>query len=126
MDSKQNNYFDIDALRDVYLEDSFVLGLTDQGQTIEFEFEVVLTDAHPAYERPEPSERHSYMRAVLRFRACWDVVWLRKSLVPSMDANGEIDFGNIDHFSAEGHCLHLLGDWGEVRFQCSDVALIPR
>ena len=113
----------IECLRDIYLEDSFVLGLFEDQDSIEFELEAVLTEKHQSYHPPKPNEQHCYKKLVLRFGNCSNVNWIRKSLRPSTDANGEIDYGNIDRFSVEKDQLHLSGDWGEVRLQCSDVSL---
>ena len=113
----------IECLRHIYLEDSFVLALIEGQNTIEFELEAVLTEEHPSYHPPKPKERYCYKRLVLRFGNCSNVNWIRKPLTRSSDANGEIDCGNIDHFSVTKDQLHLSGDWGEVQLDCPDVSL---
>ena len=113
----------INCLAHIYLEDSFVLSLIEQQGAIEFELDAVLTKEHPSYHPPMPDEQYCYKRSVLRLRSCSNVNWIRKSLTPSTDANGEIDYGNIDHFSVTKDQMHLSGDWGEVRLNCLDVSL---
>ena len=122
--SPSEKYYDqIECLRSIYLEDSFVLGLIEGQDSIEFELEAVLTKQHPSYHPPKPDEKHCYKRLVLRLGNCSNVNWVRKSLTPSTDANGAIDYGNIDHFSVMKDQLRLSGDWGEVQLDCSDVSL---
>ena len=123
MTKSEKYYEQFGCLRDIYLEDSFVLDLIEGEDSIEFELEAVLTKEHPNYHPPRPNEQHCYKKMVLRLGNCSNVNWIRKSLRTSTDANGEIDFGNIDHFIFTKNQLHLSGDWGEVRLDCSDVTL---
>ena len=113
----------IDCLRHIYLEDSFVLGLIEDQNSIEFELEAVLTPEHPSYHPPKANEQHCYQKLVLRLGNCSNVNWIRKSLRPSTDAKGNIDYGNIDHFSVAKDQLHLSGEWGEVRLDCPDISI---
>lgn len=113
----------IECLRHIYLEDSFVLGLIETQSSIEFELEAVLTPEHPSFHPPKPKEQHCYKKFVLRLDGCSNVNWTRKSLTPTTDANGEVDFGNIDHFGVTEDLMHLEGDWGEVRLSCAEVSL---
>lgn len=122
--AQSNEYHEqIECLRHIYLEDSFVLGLIEDQNSIEFELEAVLTPEHPSYLPPKPNEQHCYKKLVLSLRNCSNVNWIKKSLRPSTDANGDIDYGNIDHFSVTNDRLHLSGEWGEVRLNCPDVSL---
>lgn len=122
--TKSEKYHEqIECLKHIYLEDSFVLGLIEGENSIEFELEAVLTPEHPSYLPPKPNEQHCYKKFVLRLDGCSNVDWLRKSLRPTTDANGEVDYGNIDHFGIAEDQFHLEGDWGEVRLRCADVSL---
>lgn len=115
-------YEKIECLRDIYLEDSFVLKLTEGLDSIEFELEAVLTKEHPRYRPPKQNERHCYKKLTLRLGNCSNVRWVRKSLTSSTGTDGETDYDNIDHFTAMKNKLHLSGDWGEVRLVCSEVS----
>ena len=38
-------------------------------------------------------------------------------MIPYLDANNEIDFGNIDEFFYEDEFYNLSGDWGTLKIQ---------
>jgi len=113
----------IECLRHICLEEPFVLGLIEGQNSIEFELEAVLTPEHPSYHPPKPNAQHCYKKFVLRLDGCSSVNWIRKSLRPTIDANGEVDFGNMDHFGVAEDLMHLEGEWGEVLLSCAKVSL---
>ena len=45
-------------LRDVYLEDSWVVKVSAQARSISFMLDAVLTPDHTLYSPPRPSEQH--------------------------------------------------------------------
>ena len=110
-------------MRHIYLEDSFVLGLIEGQNSIEFKLKAVLTPEHPSYQPPKPNEQHCYKKFVLRLDGCSNVKWIRRSLRPITDASGDIDFGNIDHFGVANGLFLLEGDWGEIQLNCTEVVL---
>ncbi len=97
------------------MEDSYVLGLEESRDRLQFDLEVVLTENHPQYARPKPNEQYCYRRARLVFSRVRKVDWEEREFRPSVDADGEVDYGNIDIFYAEGDTYHLDRDWGTVR-----------
>ena len=86
-------YFDLPALRGVYLEDSYV---------------------HPRYHEPEPGERYCYTGIVLAFEHASGVDWLERSGHVFTGPDGEQDLGNIDVLRWEGDRYDIAGDWGHV------------
>ena len=54
-----------DDLRDIYLEDSWVLQVQADGHTLRFVLDAVPTEAHPYYHGPRPDEQYDYRRAGL-------------------------------------------------------------
>ncbi len=125
METSNNYYEKIACLQHIYLEDSWVVRLSEIQNSIEFELEAVLTKEHPEYHPPKPNEQYCYKKLVLQLGNCKHVNWIQKSFRPFTDANGAIDFGNIDHFNVTDNKLHLSGDWGEVRLECSSISLRP-
>lgn len=100
----------------VYLEDSWVLGVFETADELRFVVEAVLTEQHPEWHTPKPSEQYAYKLIALVFRRPREVVWVeRMSGLPAMDASGELDYGNIDAFTWDGLVFDLSGDWGHVR-----------
>ena len=54
-----------ESLRDVYLEDSWVLAIQPSSPSLAFDLDVVLTPSHPNYRGARPGEQHDYRRARL-------------------------------------------------------------
>ena len=107
-------YYQLSGLENVYLEDSYVLGIQIIPSSVEFSLSVVLTEQHPLYSPPLPGERYCHRSGMLRFPNVKRVQWLEKSMMQYTDATGEVDYGNIDEFYlVDGH-YYLSGDWGTL------------
>lgn len=107
----------------VYLEDSYVLDIQINPSSVEFSLLVVFTEQHPLYSPPLPGEQYCYRSGLLRFPNVERVEWLEKSMMPSTDATGAVDYGNIDEFYlADGH-YYLSGDWGRLEIKSSPPSL---
>ena len=52
------NYSEINELKDIYLEDSYVLKILESRNEIIFELDAVLTQNHPAYDFPKLDEKY--------------------------------------------------------------------
>ena len=118
------NYFDLTTdLSKVYLEDSYVLGVVENENSITFQMEVVLTERHPFYSSPKPSEQYCYKKGEITFPNTKEVNWILKLFKPSDDSSGEIDYGNIDSFVLEGGKYHLMGEWGEILIE-SEIPIL--
>lgn len=120
---KNIQYYELPELEQVYLEDSFVLGIDTTNSALIFEMEIVLRESHPLYYKPLPDEQYCYCRAALKFSKIERIEWVRKDTTPSIDAAGEIDYGNIDVFFVEDKKHYLRGDWGEVNIYASELSL---
>jgi len=117
--SKDKKYWQLSGFEEVYLEDSYVLGIDRSSCEIQFELEVVLREAHPLYEEPPGNVRYCYNNAVLIFKnvTCiekFDMEGMSKNM--SVDPDGSVDFGHIDTFEIlNENAYYLTGDWGELR-----------
>lgn len=114
-------------LRDVYLEDSWVLDVSARARSIRFKLDAVLTPDHTRYSPPGPSEQHCYRKATLTI-ASDDPIQFEPSDSPAAhDATGEADYGSIDTFVPvdwAGHpAWQLSGEWGTVLVRRPTVAL---
>lgn len=121
----ENNYEIIPDLEHVYLEDSFVLAMDETFGKIEFVLDAVLIETHPVYSPPRSGEQYCLLKSKLAFQICGDALWHCKEFRAYTDANGEIDYGNIDTFSIMGDEMRLVGDWGDVQFRCIGVQFQP-
>ena len=100
-----------EALRGLYLEDSWVLGVEAHDSGITFDLDAVLTEEHPLYRVPRPDEQYCYRRGTLRIDGA--VSFRASDAPPARDASGELDYGNIDAFTAiGGDRWRVQGEWG--------------
>lgn len=107
-------YFEIFALSNIYLEDSFVLSISETSESLIFELEAVLTERHPQYEEPKEDEQYCYRKASLRFLNVCSIDWVDKRLMQYKDREDKIDYGNIDGITIDDGSYKLWGDWGTV------------
>ena len=113
-------YYDqLPGFEGVYLEDSYVLDIKTDANSVDIFLEAVLTEKHPQYTHPKPNEQYCYRKTHLHFSNVKKVAWAQKSMHPYEDANGEVDYGNIDEFYlVDGH-YYLAGDWGALNIVSS-------
>jgi hypothetical protein len=107
-------YHDLPGFENVYLEDSWVLAVTDDTDELRLRLEIVLTEQHPRWAPPKPDEVYSYASASLVFMNPRHLEWTRRAGPPASDASGGSDWGNIDSFTWDGSRYELEGDWGAV------------
>jgi len=119
-----SSYYDWEGFTDIYLEDSFVLGICESPNEISFIVEAVLTELHPLYTPPESDEQYCYKTAKIVFQGLKCVKWINRNEAPFTDASGEEDYGNIDVFELSNDKYVLAGDWGELQVTSSPVKWI--
>jgi hypothetical protein len=109
------HYGKLPGLKDVYLEDSYVLSIADEPGSLRFTILLVLRDTHVSYVAPTSQDRYCYRLGVLEFRDASRVDWSHRSKRRYRDADGRVDYGNVDVFFREADgSYHLEGDWGVV------------
>ena len=113
------SYEEFPGFHAVYLEDSYVLKILTTQSSAEFDLNVVLTEDHPLYSPPGPSEQYCMRNARMRFVEASTVKWLEVSIRPSVDADGVVDLGNIDVMYLKDGEYHVAGEWGELRIVSS-------
>ena len=109
-----SNYYDWDKFKNIYLEDSYVLGIDETSNKLIFDVEIVLHEEHPLYTTPKPDEQYCYKKGKIIFDELNSVDWINKNNKAYTDAEGDEDLGNIDVFEQTKNGYHLEGDWGEV------------
>ncbi len=108
------NYHELDEFKDVLLEDSFVIGIKESEFEISFSTELVLLENHLMHKSPKIGERYCYQDADIIFGNVRHTEWLEKSNSGFTDANGNVDYGNIDTFQFSSRGYYLEGDWGRI------------
>ena len=117
-------YFEIDAFRNIYLEDSYVIGIKESEGCIIFYMEFVLSAAHSCYSEPLSNEQYCYKKEAIEFKGCSSINWLKRTKQAFTDQNSNVDLGNIDIFVRRGAVNQLEGDWGEVEITNSQRDII--
>ncbi len=120
-----SNYYEFVGFSGVYLEDSFVLQISESDTELVFDMEFVLTEDHPLFEEKKVGEQYCYRKGKLLFSGVSSVHWMKKSDLYFRDANDEEDYGNIDVFrKISNEVYNLSGDWGELNISASQVDII--
>lgn len=119
-----SNYYEMDDFKNIYLEDSFVLGIEESEDELFFIVEMVLTEAHPLYTPPNASEQYCYKTGKIGFQELKSVEWLNRNTKPITDAEGSEDYGNIDSFTISPEGYYLEGYWGEVKINSSPPKVV--
>lgn len=119
------NYVELAELRNILLEESYVLDIECHPGSIEFTMDFVLTKGHIAYRTPKANEQFCYRRGRLLFNRVTRSTWAGQGAPPSSDITGELDWGNIDSFSWDDEKFALEGTWGvmEVAAEGTSVEL---
>jgi hypothetical protein len=104
----------VPGLAHIYLEDSFVLGLTSTADSLVFAVDLVLTEKHPEYQDPRPHEVYCYRRGKIIIAEANTVQWNSVCMRPSKDAEDVVEFGSIDAWSVDGNRSQIEGGWSEV------------
>jgi hypothetical protein len=110
----RREYFELSGFQDIYLEDSYVLDITEFDHGIEFTVEVVLTEQHEMYRKPNKGIQYCYCEGIMRFPRARSIHWIEKTMRKIIDISGEIDYGNIHVFYEEEGRYFLAGEWGVI------------
>lgn len=110
----ENNYHQVKVFEYIYLEDSYVLGIDEQKNTVVFDMEFVLFESHDLYQPPKVNEQYCYTKGKIIFSNIENIRWIKRNFQPNFDINGDVDYGNIDMFWIDVANAHLIGEWGEV------------
>jgi len=119
-----SSYYEWEGFSEIYLEDSFVLAISELDNEISFIVEIVLTENHPLYTKIKENEKYCYKRGKIIFQNLNKVKWLDKNIKPFTDSAGTEDYGNIDIFELSDEGYELSGDWGMLKVNSSPVKLV--
>lgn len=120
-----SNYYEWAGFSNVYLEDSFIIQISESDTELVFDIEFVLTEDHPLFEQPKAAEQYCYRTGKLVFSGVSSVNWKKKSNLRFSDANDEEDYGNIDVLRRiSDEVYEISGDWGDLEVVSSQVEII--
>jgi hypothetical protein len=114
-------YIELADLSEFVLEESYVLGVLARPGEVVFEIDFVLTQRHPAYMSPPPSEVECYRKGRLLFTDVEQLLWDDQGAPPATDASGESDYEHIDSFEWDQTRYAMSGDWGRMELTARSV-----
>lgn len=107
-------YYEHPKLSDYYLEDSYVLDIFEEKDTLTFHLEAVISESHPNYSPPQKDQLYTYIKISIIFSEATSIKWQKKETKKFTDKSNGIDYGNIDSFVISENAYVLSGDWGKV------------
>jgi len=116
-----------EALRGLYLDDSYVLDVQASRGLVAITMEFALAPEHPEYSPALPGEQYCYRKGILVFEGVTELNWTGQlSSRPSQDPDGSIDYGNIDSLVIDGTHFTVEGGLGRIDLQAASlrVALV--
>jgi hypothetical protein len=119
----RTEYYEIPTLKDIYLEDSYVLDIVESATELRLLLDMVLTESHPDYQPPPRDEQYCFRKGELVFQSIDTIRWHRKTMRPIYDANAQIDYGNVDSLYEENGLYHLEGEWGVIEIAAHSVVV---
>lgn len=108
------NYWEFNGFENVYLEDSYVLGIHPSTSGFRIRIEAVLTEKHPLYSQPLTGEKYCYRRMTIKFSHPHTYNLVLQNINPIPDPDGRVDYGNIDEFFSDDGKYYIRGEWGEL------------
>ena len=110
----RTSYEELSGFEDVYLEDSYLLGIDEEAQSLVLTVELVLRETHELYQPPKVDEQYCYRRARIVFDDVRELRWVKKRLQPVPGPDEPPDFGNIDWLFIEDNHYEIGGEWGAI------------
>lgn len=114
----------VEAIANVSLEDSYVLGVAVTQGLVAVDLDAVLLESHPQYSPPLPREAFCFRRGQLLFTGTESVEWKMATARPAVDASGEVDWGGVDQFELTQKGFAIAGDFGQLLVAGGAVDLV--
>ena len=109
-------YWTMSNFEGLYLEDSYVLGISEADGEVRFKMDIILRETHPEYKKPRHGEIYCYAPAEIIFKNVRNVRWIRNIMMKYTDKDGTVDYGNIDsmYVNRDNNRFDIEGDWGRL------------
>ena len=106
----------LDSMEGIDFQDSFVLDWTLSDAELLFYIEASIWPNSKHYSKPQTTEHTCYKTASIKFVNFESVIGLKdkSDVIISRDANGDIDFGNVDSLLKTRDGFSIVGDFGDV------------
>jgi hypothetical protein len=114
-------YPELPQLAHFYFEDSYVLAIAATPGWLKIEMDLVLTPSHQEYRPAKPGEHYTYRHGSLIFDGVTTLSWTEQGERPAIDANQELDYGNIDQFEWEPGRFLFEGGFGKIDVRAANL-----
>ena len=114
------DYVEIPALQHFVLEDSYVLDVTREGDTVTIRMDLVYAKIHPELRPPREGEWAYVREGELRFVGVSEFEWSNLS-EPATDADGSRSWDGLESFQQVDDTYTLEGDVGSIRVVARDL-----
>ena len=117
------DWYQIEILKGIDLNDSFVLNWVQDNDSLFFELEASIWPESEHYTEPKKDEYTCYRKATLGFVGVKNITGLKpKEIVQSTtDPDGSVDYGNIDDLQALDGSFLVVGDFGSVTIEGGEL-----
>lgn len=116
-------YTELEPLRDVVLEASWIRSVIASPGRLLVMLEAVIAKDSPRLEQPRPGEQHFWLPGVLQFDGVTELRWTGQPVSPNQDADGSTDYGNLDQLSFDRDHFHLESEAGVIDVVASGITL---
>ncbi|WNC69089.1 hypothetical protein RI845_02785 [Thalassotalea nanhaiensis] len=106
----------LDIFKGIDLNDSLVIDWSLENNRLKFDLIASIWPESDFYYPPKKDEYTCYRNALISFENITSITGLlsKESVKPSTDADGSIDYGNIDTLTVLEDKFELIGDFGKV------------
>ncbi|MET3528144.1 hypothetical protein [Phenylobacterium koreense] len=114
----------LSTLENIYLEDSYFLGMLAVGSDLKLRGLFALTGDHPDYAPPKPGEQHCYREGDIVISGLKVTKWqagAHPTILVGPDT--ELDFGSIG-IGANDDGYWVETEWFEMSFQADSVKAV--
>lgn len=119
-------YDSLPAFQHVYLEDSWVLDLAFDGESVRIVADLVLLEDHPLHAAPKSGEQYCYLRATLVFGEVTTLSWESSGSPRAVDASGDSDLGTFEVFALlDPDGYHIELDAGVLVLRAASLSVEP-
>lgn len=116
-------YFDWPAFNNVYIDGSYITGISQTKNEITFEMDFALLPDHESATSPNAGERYCYRSGRMRFVDTVDPEWIEKCFGIFRKTRRRSGTAIVGYFGRNPDGYTIYGDFGHLRVQCRDVTV---
>ncbi len=110
------DWTELEIFKGIDLFDSFILHWHYENHTFTINLDASIWPQSKHYEKPKLNEYTCYKKAILKFSNIKKLTGLKtmQQVKPAIDANNELDYGEIEYLSKTEEGFHIIAEFGDV------------